>query len=505
LSSKSQCFRHARRGIALFSLAIAIVYLVLPTRNYYWDGIGFALSIEHPTWFPTLLHRHHLVYTPLGSYLYEAARWIGITVRAIRVLQVMSAVSGAFAVWLFAQAMFRITSSLYFALSLAALFAFSATWWRFATDASAYVPSVCLVLATFLLVLPANPPRPLLAAIAHSAAMLMHQLAALFFPVACLGILYQSRDLPVAQRASRLAQYAVPCAAITIAAYYAGFRQIIGGAAPGAFAGWVSGHSPDVSFSFDVAANLWKSLVGTVRLFGGGKLGLAGFVPLPLRVVLLLALMMVPAVAVRRLRASGAVVRIEAPPRPVLIMCLAWAGIYFTFLLFYLPHNTFYRLYYLPPLIILIGYGMLRATARSASMLPAFAGLLALWNLTFFILPHSRVEANPPLEMALGMAPVWNDKTLVYQGSFNPDNWLFFYINSGVRWKDLDGTDPATLEKEIRQLGGAGGNAWLDSSGIDKLFADPGSRGWLQAHTAGATRRELVNAKYRIRFVRVLP
>ena len=92
------------------------------------------------------------------------------------------------------------------ALAGSLLFGFPATWWKFSTDANAYIPSILLLLCTDYIQarrlearrlearrLEARgwrPPRlearrsTVVAGLAHAGAMLFHELAILFLPVA---------------------------------------------------------------------------------------------------------------------------------------------------------------------------------------------------------------------------------------------------------------------------------------------------------------------------------
>jgi hypothetical protein len=144
-------------------LAIGALYLLFPTKSYYWDGITFARAIEDaaaPN--ASLMHPNHLVYSYVGYYFFRLLRTLGAELRAITALQILNSVlSAASAAMLFA--ILRDTlRSIYLSVCMTLLFAFSATWWKFSTDANAYIPSVLFLLVCFYLVLPDRKPRPLL-------------------------------------------------------------------------------------------------------------------------------------------------------------------------------------------------------------------------------------------------------------------------------------------------------------------------------------------------------
>ena len=92
-----------------------------------------------------LLHANHLLYNVLGWAIYHA---LGEHVRALYVLRTIDSVFAAAAFYLLSGLVARFTGSVRTALLLGALFAFSGTWWRFAIDADAYIPSVTLLIAS---------------------------------------------------------------------------------------------------------------------------------------------------------------------------------------------------------------------------------------------------------------------------------------------------------------------------------------------------------------------
>ncbi len=77
-------------------LAILLVYLCFPTRNYFFDGIHFAHSIEAASQInTTLIHPNHLVYNLVGYVFYKLLRAPGIGLRAIAALQILNGFLGA--------------------------------------------------------------------------------------------------------------------------------------------------------------------------------------------------------------------------------------------------------------------------------------------------------------------------------------------------------------------------------------------------------------------------
>jgi len=63
------------------------IYLTFPTRNYYWDGVGFGIQIEKNLPATALLYPSHLIYNLWGSWLYQLSGWIGLRVRSLYLMQ----------------------------------------------------------------------------------------------------------------------------------------------------------------------------------------------------------------------------------------------------------------------------------------------------------------------------------------------------------------------------------------------------------------------------------
>ena len=206
----------------LFFLILAI-YLLWPTRDFYWDGVAFAIDIEKAAQFPTpLLHPNHLIYNPLGFMIFELARLLVPSTRALFVLQGLDSLLAAASALLVYYIVRGSGAARWMAATWTLLFAFSATWWKFATDGDAYIASIFFLLCGYF-ALTKKQPRPLAIAGLHSVAMLFHELAALFFPAAVF-LLYRKQGIRAALR------YAVSAFVLTIGAYGS---RIIWGRGPG--------------------------------------------------------------------------------------------------------------------------------------------------------------------------------------------------------------------------------------------------------------------------------
>jgi len=169
-------------GVSFFS-GTALVYFIFPTRNYYWDGISFAAAIETAARLDaTLIHPHHLLYNVLGYLLYRLAEDAGLHVRAVAVLQFSNCMFSVICALLIARLLKRTLRTTALSYLLVAGFSFSATWWKYSTDADAYVLSLLCMLACVNLLLGVERIRVLPLVLAHVGGMCFHQLAVFLFP-----------------------------------------------------------------------------------------------------------------------------------------------------------------------------------------------------------------------------------------------------------------------------------------------------------------------------------
>jgi hypothetical protein len=446
------------RSLLVFLVPL-IIYLLLPTRNFYWDGVAFAIDIEKAAreGYP-LYHPNHLIYMTFGLWLCKALRAVGWSGRALFLLQAANSVLAAASVLLVYRILRGEKLSQHASAALAALFAFSATWWKFSTDAGAYVPSVFFVLAAYWLLQVSNGAKPLAVACVHTVGMLFHQLAALFFPVALVSFRTRARAI----------QYAVAALSLTVGAYWYAYNA----SAKQSFLSWLTAHSPDTSFSFRPLHNTAMTLQSNLRLFFGGKLRLFHWDPITIGgLVLLIAVLGLLVVQVKHV--YGALRASEKKLHPLLV----WISCYLIFLFFWLPQNTFYRLFYLPALILLLGVlisGRETPSVHRAVWLAAAA--LFLWNLTFFIYPHSRPQNNPPLRFAMEQRAKWPAGTGIVFHNFHPDLWTISYFTPQASWISLPRPDISLLESYRSQIRG---ELWLEATAYDLIAATPEGRQWL--------------------------
>jgi hypothetical protein len=452
----------AMRLVRLWLALPLAIYVLLPTRNYYWDGVAFAINVEKQLPLRDLLHPNHLIYTAANAWLYHAALLIGVKTRALFLMQFVNSLLAGASVMLIYRALRHRGVSMQAGIAGALAFGFAATWWRFATDANAYISSIFFVLcANDLLETRRNA---VLAGVAHAGAMLFHELAFLFLPIALFRLKEPKKAL--AYVGSSLAPVGI--------AYVLAYRTVFGRFDAAGLLGWVTAHSPDATYSYQPIRDFGLTLRGTLRLFFGGKLDQVKAEPFTIIVSAALAVC-VAALVLRWNR--GGPRRFVAPPKDLLL----WLAAYAAFLFFWMPQNTFYRLFYLAPLILIVCCAV--RGARVDHLLPwLVCSVLFLWNLVFLIYPQSRVQNNVPLQFALAQHDRWSPGTPIAFHEFHPDLWTISYFNQQASWIGLDKLDLGRLERTLADARERGQSLWLEATAYEFISADPDGRRWLASH-----------------------
>ena len=388
----------------LLFIAVTIIYLLFPTRVYYWDGITFAQTIESvPRLQPSLVHPNHLIYNFVGYIFFRLLRLFSPEIRALTALQILNILLSAICARIFFAILVNTLRSLYLAVCLTLLFAFSATWWKFSTDADAYIPSVLFLLISFYLVLPGQKARPLLLGVTFFISMAFHQLAIFMWPVLALGVYLQNGELSIKGRTLNAFYFTAVSAVLIIGGYFSLFYLASGNMDLRRLLSWAASYSPDADTGFNLWSNIRYSLRGHVRLFFGGRFSLLkGLLSLPVIVLLVALVGTVVFLLFSAFRSMAVAIltwripklRLETTQKSVLLLALLWTFVYIVFLFFWLPQNTFYRLFYLPGLILLLG--LLRASFPNRTskprLLATFVIALALANFLFLMYPFSVLQ-----------------------------------------------------------------------------------------------------------------
>jgi len=499
------------RWLAILVFAVTlIVYLSLPTRIYYGDGVGFADAVESAHSDPALLfHPNHLIYNVIGYGIWTGVQFVHPQVRALNVLQGLDSFFGAASAALLCIILYELFESPYISLWLSFGFAFTATWWKFSTDADSYVASTFFLIASVLHLLPSRKSRPATLALTHSAAMLLHQLALLFFPACLIGLWYQTRNLPRKKRLADLSQYAILASFMTIAAYGLAFHFSQGNLDLGKMARWMFSHSEDSAFSLEVGRNLVTSVAGNVKLFVGGRMQFIRETWGAFSVLSAAAAIGLFAVLIWRLKHRG-VPTLQRPNSkfaPIVLFSVVWIFVYAAFLFFWLPQNTFYRLFYLPAFVLLAGTFTASSKTQSRSVLALIVGIMFCVNLGFAIYPAAQPALNRTEIFARSMQDVWKPGTTVYWNVYAGENQTIKYFNPQVTWKKLWNRAPVEdLDPTFQDANASGRTLWFDLAALQKLSSeDPSFNDWLKAHCHLGETHQFKNSDDIVGFVQLVP
>ncbi len=504
----------------LLPLGTGAIYLLFPTKNYYWDGINFASTIENSHGLSsTLIHPHHLLYNVLGYFIYSLTQGAGWRGRAVDLLQTSNSVVSVLCGLLLFRFLKQTLRSNWLASVTFVAFAFSASWWKYSTDADSYVPSIFFLLLCLNLLLAVEKLRPFLLALSHTAAMCMHQLAVFFFPAVLAGILTRS-EYSWSQRLRFALQYSLAASLTTLGINYYCFHWVTGRFGLSEFARWLTTYvqGPDsYRFSFNLLSNLRYTLRGQARLFFEGRINwTSGLLSLP---VILLIAVLVGLVAVLAFQFFTEIPKLRLRFRlsklvdnqfkPLAIVCLVWLVSYLLFLFFWYPYFTPYRLFYLVPVLILLGLCLAqkaRAESRALKLnATMFVTAMAISNFVFFILPLTHVEKFPPLAFALGLNQTLSAKSVIYYSQPNADNQLVRYFNPSTTWKLLKPKDGTLLDRDLSEVYRIEGTVWFEATAVSQLESSTDGRAWLAAHSLPNCCKELNDGSYRMKFIQVFP
>lgn len=502
-----------RRLAASIFISIASVYLATLTWDYYWDGITFALQIEKvaraDARVALLFHQNHLLYNALGYLAYCALTAVGLGVRALYLLQVANALIGAGAILIFFRIALRATHSLYVAIVCTAFLAFSAAWWKISTDTNAYIATILLILVVANNLL-GERPRWFVAGLALAGAMLIHELASLFYPAA-LAAVFSSRSI------DRKTRFAVSMSAlawtVTIVCYYLCAYLMQGLTKPVDVLKWAVSN-PSLQ---PVSSNPVEGILGFPKINVDAILGhnfalfrrQADWIEIAIALAAFIASVIFVITAIRKVDVicAARALRRCAPKlneerKQITLMLIAWIGTYVLFLLFWGP-LIYYRAFYVPA--ISLGLGLVlsnyhRATRAQPSGAAAYAVVaFALFNLAFYIGPNMRSDANVQVAAARNAGKVWNEKTVIYCANRTEIDTAFEYFNPSPGWKNVSRLTLDELESEIVRTYNQGGSLWLNRGAVSRV-----GREWLARHTTNEW-IEVDSADDPAEYVRVSP
>jgi hypothetical protein len=151
-------------------------------------------------------------------------------------------------------------------------------------------------------------------------------------------------------------------------------------------------------------------------------------------------------------------------------IAVVWLAAYVFFLFFWLPENTFYKLFCVPAILFIAAHWLAQYRGPRRNRLALFAATVALANLALYIFPYSRPDYNQALKFATRMRPLWSDRTVVYYSNFTVDDWFIRYFNPQTTWKAID--PPNSVAAFVDSAGRDvenGREVWIDTTAAEAL------------------------------------
>ena len=155
-------------------IALAVIYLIFPTRNANIDSWFYAASVKHNQ---ELFHSHHLLYNVIGRGWYNFLETCMPGIEAIDALNIMNAMAAALCLPVFRAILLKLGTESRTALQLTLFCGVSFGFMRYATDAETYIlPLLFSLVSTYYFANPVKKNHLLVSGLFSALAILVHQL-----------------------------------------------------------------------------------------------------------------------------------------------------------------------------------------------------------------------------------------------------------------------------------------------------------------------------------------
>jgi hypothetical protein len=412
---------------AVVSIFFALLYLFIPTKMFYIDGIYYAEHLENMPYYDQGFHPHHLIYLPLMHLLYGAFHSIIPWLRALAFLQALNAILGGLTIWIFSRILRRLSFSIISRILAMILLGSSYTFWHHASDANIYILVHLLILCVTLVVLSdrfySSKSCQYSTGLLFGLTCLVHQIVVLM--IIPFGLYIWSKDRKNGMKV--FLRLAIPFLLVGFIAYPVVFILFSGETNQSLtkfllWAGSFGRAEHYFAFNASYANNIIQTILRghynaffTLKpleriLFDGTSGDTAQSFRLYTFFLFLTTLTVVSFIFQSISHASS-------NQRKLHFFFLAQFIVYFTLTSIFMPENHFYRIFYLCPLIV-IWTGIFSMLGESYKLIlkpiVAIAILVFLYlNLTKGIIPQSRIRYNPYLTMTAQLDQVVTEKDVV--------------------------------------------------------------------------------------------
>jgi len=415
----------------LLSLVLAFIYAAFPSRMHFTDGLYYAYHLEK---FPISQswHPHHLLWLPLMHVIFDLIRAVFPDYRAMAFLQLSNAILGGLCIFLFILLVCKITRNNNAGIMSGLLLGSSWGMMHYSADANIYTLVLVFTFLTLLIIVSGYPltlKRAVFATIMMTLVTSLHQMGFFFAFVVLTGIIVRS------QRSSRL-RNAIICAFIysvlTVIMYYGVYLlirdQLFGEVGTGFF-NWLTVYGQRREFwtmfsrGFLLAQeifvraqlNLFLHIQDTIKAFSE-----QGYRETYNTLVLYVIFHMIILLSVL-FEVKNHIIfnynKQDLQLRSIRQMLILWFMLYFIFNQFYCAFEIHYKLFYLPPLLLIWTLQILESSPRERKIwnvltVAILAGMF-IWNTTTGVIPNSHPENNPFLKDVLALKQIVTDDDLV--------------------------------------------------------------------------------------------
>jgi len=180
---------------AILTFAILIVYLLVPCKFFYFDGLMYASVVEGKD--PSLGWANHLSFNYYGHAFWKLLKYIGIEKDGYSALQIMNSFFGAVTVGIFFLFLKKLTEKIWLSIVFSLLLEFSYAFWYRSVDAQVYPPSVFWLTVSFILswsyIRQKSKLKLAILSVTSGLAVLAHQGNIFFLPTVVAGIVLADR------------------------------------------------------------------------------------------------------------------------------------------------------------------------------------------------------------------------------------------------------------------------------------------------------------------------
>ena len=425
-----------RNSLIHFFVFLPILAMVLiPNYSYYWDGVEYAWLVENAS-FDYAFHQHHLIFTPFWMILYNAVTGIGIGISALNLMISVDIVAGItfliFSYKIFKK-LFPDNTSLLLAGTL--FIGISYTFGSHIRNAEPHIIPITILTILAWRVMP-SPGKHfkvvLLDWLLLVLAISFHQVSILILP----ALVYAQIQSGQSNKWKGLLLNFSVFVLVTLALYLAVYHFMTPHKPYNTFFAWIIGYGRENYWVFSetkgfiqvVLTSVQTDIISHKNLFlpeiyasfktstGESNFGFKEFAVCETWFFFLLVFVSIILGAINLLK--------DRKSRSIAVFWFIWIVPFFILFHFFAALNSFYRLFYILPLVIFIINALhqrIRKRQEQIGVLILFMFFILI-NFSFGFIPQAKRSINPYL--------TWADEI---QNQASPDDLFIYFGNTDYR------------------------------------------------------------------------